>query len=121
MPDVRRDEPCYRLIERNEGLKRVQILVVVRGDEYAPVYREIPWSLAGDFIINCDPDGGDTVGQVIDMADAQRDGMKYWENFSKEKFDAEDFTERYYRLLSERVKRLRNSSSFGPGVSIQRN
>ncbi len=126
------DEPCYYLEELNldspngTGLRRYELLTVVRNDGLAQYKREM--GSANAFNVNqfrvrgglTDPSTGNieiynTVAELREIADMHRD-----ETVTTELHPESDLWTKWFNQLEEAEKRMKHQSVFGPAIIIQR-
>lgn len=130
---VRLDEPCFGLAELNlqspgsKGWRRYQVLQVVRNDRIAEHRRDL--GPAGLFVAPqfripggvIDEATGrieilHTVGELVDIADYQRDGR-----FAQPEIVPRDLIAGYHDQLDKNAKARRRVSHFGHLHRVQRN
>lgn len=127
---VHPDEPCFGLFEmplmRDVGIARewrwCQVVRVIRGDEKAEYvwdmgpaekYALVPPYYAPSF-------GENSVAQLQDLAERHRNDA-YWVKRGREQQEASTLIEDAIRQRLQAHETIRNRSSFGPAVTVQRN
>lgn len=123
---VHEDEKAWSLTERIFAMdgpyRRFQIITVVRDDKLTEWWNDLgpeasftaPEVTFPSFFVH-------SVAQLRDMAETFRHRDDYWQKFMAEKNAECTLVEDWLTYLEENWARIYNRSSFGPGVTKQRN
>jgi len=115
------DEPCHGLYEGPQGGRWVQKVFVVRGDAIAKY--QVDLGPAEDFAQSLPQaiysDGGDTVGEVQDSAERDRNSARLMQ-FIQQQRDESTLIEDSLAGLEQEHLAKRNRTVIGPHVFSQR-
>lgn len=119
---IHRDEPCYGLWEGPKGGRWIQRVFIMRGDaiakfetDYGPVedFKDATEVIYPSF-------GENSVGQLQEMAERDRHSDK-WAKRGRELLAESTLIPDILRQEETLLDVVRNRSTFGPGISVQRN